>query len=329
MTTPTPLPDSRPDSLPDGTVLTVRRPEDALALVPVVLGFTPADSIVMLTFGAARPFHARCDLPPTADGLPDAVSALLDPALAHGVRRVLFVVYSEDAALARDAAWALYGAFERADVAMIDVLHADGRRWASGLGERPGAPACGVPYDVSGHPFLAQAVLAGRVVHASRDDLRDTLAADPVGTGRVVAALAGRTGDPPGPHPPDAVWAAELVERHVADGSSPDDDDVARLLRGLLETPVRDAACASLRRPTAARHVAFWTDVVRRTPVPLLAAPAALLALAAWQAGHGALAWCALDRCAEADEDYRLAALVAQALEHAVAPEAWDEAGDR
>ena len=32
-------------------------------MVPVVLGFTPTDSLVMLTFGAASPFHARVDLP--------------------------------------------------------------------------------------------------------------------------------------------------------------------------------------------------------------------------------------------------------------------------
>ena len=43
--------------------LTAKSPEDVLAMVPVVLGFTPTDSLVMLTFGAASPFHARVDLP--------------------------------------------------------------------------------------------------------------------------------------------------------------------------------------------------------------------------------------------------------------------------
>ena len=37
--------------------------EDLLAVVPVVLGFEPADSIVMLTLGARHTFHARVDLP--------------------------------------------------------------------------------------------------------------------------------------------------------------------------------------------------------------------------------------------------------------------------
>ena len=69
----------------------------------------------------------------------------------------------------------------------------------------------------------------------------------------------------------------------------------------------------------------FWSDVVRRGPTPLLAAPAALLAFAAWQAGHGALAWCALDRCGEADARYPLAELVTHALERAVPPDVWEE----
>ena len=64
--TPDPLgpqarrPSARPASASPGTVvgmtttLTARRPEDLLAAVPVVLGFHPRDSLVMLTFDAAQ-----------------------------------------------------------------------------------------------------------------------------------------------------------------------------------------------------------------------------------------------------------------------------------
>ncbi len=45
------------------TTLTARCPEDVLALVPVLLGFLPSESVVMLTFGAAQAFHARVDRP--------------------------------------------------------------------------------------------------------------------------------------------------------------------------------------------------------------------------------------------------------------------------
>lgn len=314
--------------------LSVRSTEDMLALVPVVLGFVPTESIVMLTFGAPRTFHARCDLPASVEDLPGATRTLLEPVLDHGVTGVILLLYSEDERLATEAAWAMCGSFERAGVRVLEAIRADGRRWFPALGERRGVPVEGVAYDVSAHPFRAQAVAEGRVLHRSRDDLRETLATDPRRTGAVVGALAVLTGDPPGSgrRAIEAAWADGLVRRHTGPGAVagdlPSDDEVARLLRGLLDVPVRDAAASSLRRSTAPGHVAFWTDVVRRTPVPMLAAPAALLALAAWQSGDGALAWCALDRCAEADEHYSLAALITRALEHAVPPPAWDDADE-
>ena len=112
--------------------------------------------------------------------------------------------------------------------------------------------------------------------------------------------------------------------RCTESGSVPDDREVARLLRGILEIRVRDAAWSPLRRERAREHVAFWVDVLRRAPEPMAAAPAALLAFAAWQSGQGALAWCAVDRSTDVDPDYSLACLVAQALLDAVPPDAWE-----
>ena len=88
------------------TTLVARSPQDVLAVVPVVLGFVPQDSVVMLTFGATSAFHARIDLPPPPD-VPEAVSLLLDPALRHRVRRVVFVLYTDDAGLAAHVSGAL------------------------------------------------------------------------------------------------------------------------------------------------------------------------------------------------------------------------------
>jgi hypothetical protein len=58
-----------------------------------------------------------------------------------------------------------------------------------------------------------------------------------------------------------------------------------------------------------------------------VAGPAAVLGLAAWLAGHGALAWCAVDRCQAVDPDNTLAGLVAEVLARAVPPSAWPVAG--
>ncbi|WP_460834216.1 DUF4192 domain-containing protein [Nocardioides hungaricus] len=299
-----------PTSQPPLT-FTARTPEDVLAVVPVALGFVPTESVAMLTFGAGYPFHARVDLPPGPSQLPGVVDCLLDPVLRHRVPQVLFVVYTGDARLARRAARCLSGEFSRAGVEVLDVLRADGERWWPAGDRGPG-----VPYDLAAHPFSARAVLDGRVLHGSRAELRAEVARQPDRVAGVVAALAGLSGDPPDPG-----WITGLVTA----GSPPGDAEVAALLRALLDPHLRDAAWCGLSRRTAPAHVAFWTDVVRRAPDPLVPAPAALLALAAWQAGHGALAWCALDRCLEVDTGHPLGQLVARVLAEAVPPAAWEE----
>ncbi len=63
-----------------------RSPEDILAVVPVVLGFEPEESVVMLTFGGRHSFHARADLPGLAD-ISSCAEQLLRPALSHGDKR--------------------------------------------------------------------------------------------------------------------------------------------------------------------------------------------------------------------------------------------------
>ena len=69
----------------------------------------------------------------------------------------------------------------------------------------------------------------------------------------------------------------------------------------------------------------LWTDLLRRAPDDLAGSAAAVLGMAAWVAGHGALAWCAVDRAEAADPDNSLARLVADLLSAAVPPSAWEE----
>src|SRR4051812_47764510 len=114
------------------TTLTARGPADLLAAVPVVLGFHPHDSLVMLTFGAERTFHARVDLPPGCDeGIDEIVAALLAPSRVHDVDHVAFVVYTAEAASAAALAAALVPAFVADGIGVVDVLRAHDGAWCS------------------------------------------------------------------------------------------------------------------------------------------------------------------------------------------------------
>jgi hypothetical protein len=316
---------SRPKSF------TARGPVDLIAAVPYVLGFHPTDSVVLLTFGAGEAFHARVDLPDDEDEQAAVVDMLATVAERHAVARVAVLVYTDDpwaAATFHDAAVPV---FVRAGIEVIDVLRVGAERFHdAGDVDDPGTA-----YDLTTHVFTAEQVVAGTVVERSRDDLAATLDPDEAGT-RAVAASAARFDRSfegmPALVSVDRIcrdlaeegrWVQRTVRRHVRAGTAPSADDAGRLLVLMSGPLLRDVAWAEMCREDATGHLELWRGLVRRCPPDLLPGPSCLLAFAAWLAGQGALAWCALDRCAEADPGYSMAECVADLLVGAVPPTVW------
>ncbi|GAA4697923.1 DUF4192 domain-containing protein [Nocardioides nanhaiensis] len=337
---PPPGPAAAPDR-PAGPT-TLRSVEDVLAYVPVLFGFRPAASLVMLTVGAPRNFHARLDLGPrpgltARQTLVADVDELVRIARRHGAPRLLFVVYTDDPRLARRVCERLETVLARTEVRIVDVVRADGDRWWPLVGPaRALVPPDGHEVDLRGHPLLAEAVLRGEVVLGSREELAASLAPVPSRSAPVADRLEPRPTRTPSPAPPEHLetlglmidWVADLVGRCVADQPlasperdwRPTDDEVSELLVALHWPQVRDAAMTGLDRGSARAHLRLWREVLQRTPQPWAAEPAALLALAAWHSGHGALAWCAVDRARSVDPEHGLAGVVAHLLEHAAPP---------
>jgi len=320
------------------TTFTARSAEDILALVPVVMGFDPHESIVMLTFGGRESFHARVDLPPP-DDVGSCVESLLAPVRLHGVSEVVFAVFSGQDRPVRRVARALQRTFEAAGVRVIDVIQAHEGRWFTPLGHR-GVPAHGVPYDVSDHPYRAQAVFEGRVTAASREELAERLRPVPGAVAAIEDALAELWSRLPeqlretveeAPSEasaralvdsvrPDGPALRAMLDRHLIAGTVPDDEEAAQILLAVHNAQIRDHAWFGMRRVEAVHHVRLWTDIVTRAPEGLVAGAAGVLAFAAWMRGDGALAWCAVDRCLEDEPDHSLGRIVADALERAVPP---------
>jgi hypothetical protein len=299
--------------------LTARTPEDVLAAVPLVLGFLPVESVVMLTFGATHTFHARLDLPLTAEARREAAESLLGPAHRHRVRRVLFVMYAADSRVARACGRVLVRRFRRGGIDVVDVLRSDGDRWFPVSLDGSEADGPGTRYDVTGHLFTAQAVAAGRVTLGSRDELAATVAPDPDRVAAVADVLdtLGPPGDP-------ATWLPALVETLVETSALPDPPTTARLLVALAEPAGRDAAMHAMTRDGADLRLPLFSALVRAAPPALLAPVASVLGFLAWLSGDGALAWLALDRAAEGDPPCTLAQAVAEALDLALPPDVWE-----
>ena len=236
-----------------------------------------------------------------------------------------FILYTREAALGWSAAAILTSKFGGAGLDVVAVLRADGRRWFRLDG--PDAPE-GRPYDVGSHPFAAQAVYDGTVTHRDRASLAKSLEPLPAAVANVVEVMPAALARLPDlERAAEAAWIVETVFEVVEGERRLSDVEVARLVVAITDIKLRDAAWLQMQRHTATRHVALWTDVLRRTPEELVAAPACLLAFAAWLAGQGALAWCALDRCRAAEPDYGLAECVVVALDQAIPPSDWDALG--
>lgn len=301
-------------------------------MAPVLLGFWPEESVVMMTFGADRPFHARVDLPPLAPRttalLGELDELLLGPARQHRAPLVVLLYFAADRAAARAAHRVLRQGCRRSGIAVVAALWADGQRYVDLDHEGPRAP--GTPYDVSSHPFVVEALVNGRLTHHSRAELVASLEADRAAVARVQAALvACGFADEDMPVDGRSIrregrWVERRVAELVAAGGEAGDDELARLLWVMQASRVRDAAWSLIRRRDAGAHVRFWSDVVRRAPEALVPAPAALLGWASWQAGDGARAWVALDRCQRSDPDHGLASHLATLLQHAVPPDFWE-----
>jgi len=309
---------------------TVRSADDLVALAPVVLGFTPTESVMIQTFGAsAGSFHARTDLVDDADAQAEVAAMLVDAAARNGARQVAVLVFSEhrDRALRQGVACA--DAFEEEGVDVLEVLRVTAERYHridDGADDLDG-----MPYDVANHPFTAEWVLEGRVVHASREDLAATLRSSDPGEVAEVSRLATRcretleaiTCERWTAAQADARWLRGRIRRYLRTGVLPTAAEAARILVLCLDGQLRDVVWTDVERSDAARHVTLWTDLVRRAPDDLLPQAAGILALAAWVAGDGALAWCAIDRATEIGAETFLTKQVGEFLAAAVPPSIW------
>jgi Domain of unknown function (DUF4192) len=319
-----------PQDLP---ALRVQSPADVLAIVPYLLGFHPSDDLVVLALSGTRlVVTARADLP--AAGTPPAqaraAASHLAAVSAAAAEAAVVVAYGPPApaAAAIDAAVAELAA---RGVSVPEAIRVSDGRWRSHLcRDTRCCPPGGFAHDPAGSPIAAQAVLAGLaalpdraavaaqiqpLTGAARQSMRQ---ATELARGRLKRLL----GSPAGEEDAGARRAGEQAVRAAFDrarrGGQLAEDEAAWLTVVLTCVPVRDYAWT--RTGGADWHVRLWADLTRRAQPDLLAAPAALLAFAAWQGGQGALANIAVDRALQADPDYSMGQLLAKALAAGMPP---------
>ncbi|HEX6970081.1 MAG TPA: DUF4192 domain-containing protein, partial [Micromonosporaceae bacterium] len=223
-----------------------------------------------------------------------------------------------------------------AELEVVDALRvADGRYWSYTCDDPQCCSPEGTRYDVTTSEIAAAATFAGQVALPDRDALVQQVApvtgaaraamrrATEAAFERLDALLDGRSPmDPAGRRRVRKAGEAavrEAMERHRGGGHLTD-DEVAWLGLLLTHIPVRDYAWE--RIGVEEWQVGLWLDVVRRVEPDLVAAPAGLLAFAAWRSGQGALAGVAVERARSAAPDYSMAQLMDEVLQKGIPPSA-------
>ncbi|GAB3346579.1 DUF4192 domain-containing protein [Modestobacter lapidis] len=327
---------------------------DLVAALPHLIGFRPEESLLAVSLrGRDRSrvgLTARVDLPPA--GAEDTVLGMfVRSVLTDHPRQVVLAVVSEHAdRLARpvrarlpdgapvaelphrDLVAGAVRRFGEAGVPVRDVvLVRRGRWWSYDCTEGCCAPGAGTAVPGGTSALAVASALTGQVVEDGRDALARRIS--PVGflaaagMAQACADVGREVADRTGVLGPDVVaeesWAAirAAVDR-VSPGSvgTLPDRDVARVAWGLRDLEVRDLAMGLALGASAAGAEVLWTEVTRRVPPPLDAAPATLLAVTAWVRGDGAMANVALDRALDSEPGYSLALLLRSALDACFRP---------
>jgi len=340
-------------------VLQIRTPQDLLAFVPYVLGFTPADSLVAIALDGDRiVVSARADLPDPADtgAVRGAAASVAKLSVRQKPTQVILIGYGQPARVqpVLDAAHATVA------VAGVPVerFRVTGDRFYRDDCPDSCCPAEGTPFDPAGSPVAAHAVYAGLEALPDRQALVAQLTpvdgparaamnaategavarmlallhpspADPAGAAPEDATKAAHTGSTPMPDRTSAATVEQAGRQAVTDalrryqqGGQLTDDEAAWLSVLLVHLPTRDHAWR--HTDSAEHHVRLWTDLTRRADPQLVAAPASLLAFAAWRRGDGLRASIALQLARHADPQYSMARLLHQMVQAAIPPSAVD-----
>ncbi|GAA5138274.1 DUF4192 domain-containing protein [Pseudonocardia adelaidensis] len=324
-------------------VLRVRDQGELVAAVPAMLGFHPRESLVLMATGGLSGrrlgLTLRVDLPPPehpqyAEHAELVVASAVCGLLLDEPTGAVAVVVSESGDPPGPLPHSLLaGRVESALAAQQVPIRAvmwterttGGARWAC-------YQACGcagtVP-DPATTPFVAAVVAEGKVVHADRAALEAVVA--PVDQDvlrrrekRLIQSVDGQLEGDTGAVVLEPDAGVFLVDAAIADSAAGrlalSDDDVVALATALGIAEVRGWALQRTAGPGGAAAEHLWAALVRETPDPEAAEPAALLAVSALLRGDGALANIALDRAERAWPGHAFAGLVRRCAAAGVRP---------
>lgn len=304
--------------------------EQLLSSIPALLGFTPAQSHVVIALhthadGRTRiGVTLRADLPAPEDRA-DCVAQLVAALRRNDVDTVITCMVDNTGTIdelpSQDLVALMREQAAAAGITVTDNLWVPTLAHGQPFGCYDDPQHRGLLPDPSASELTAAAVLAGVSIRESREQVDAELA--PNGTvdfdHRRDQMLTRAQQTSPNGHADRRRDYGRLraalddAERGVLPQR---EEGILELLVALCDPVVRDA-CLAVTGPGALR---LWTMLTREAPTPDRAEPAVLLAATAFRAGDGARANVAVHRALDANREHTLAALLNEALRIGVSP---------
>lgn len=321
-----------PARTPD--VVKVATPSDLVAAVPHLLGFVPAESIVVLGLTGPRGrivFTMRLDL--ESERHDHLVASHLARGLDQAKRQAdvdaaaVFIFTDGEPGIDGMPRRPLVEALDdELSVPMREAVLVAGERFWSYFCEADCCPAEGSVVDRGSDGAVALAAahaLHGRAVLASRDDVVRSVA--PIGgvTARSMSQALTRAVIASGRG--SAAAAEDVLDRLLVaydDGRlTPDHDQAAQLIVACNDRGFREVVAMRLADdPDDDALAALLRELARLAQPPLDAGICSLLALAAYLGGEGVVADASLCRALNSDADHSLALLLRAALDAQIHP---------
>ncbi|MCW2616702.1 MAG: uncharacterized protein JWN08_3696 [Frankiales bacterium] len=316
-------------------------PGEVVALVPVLCGFVPQESLVVVSLRGPRKqigLTMRFDLDWAASDLGAAAAEVAERLELDEAARLVLVVFSSVPSCGRSLPWSdlvaeVQAACDPRGTAVDEALLVrEGRWWSYVCGAQACCPAEGTPLATEPTAALrlveAERVLEGRAVLSSRDELVASLATPVLQAATDAEEELDRALD---------AW----LDRYHRDGREAVRDHGLTLARTLLAGcheglavagPEAAALAVAVQDVLVRDEIATWClddhdallsvllQVARLVVPPEDCAVLALLGWVAYAHGDGAVANVALQRCLASDPDHVLAQLLGEMLSRQVPP---------
>jgi hypothetical protein len=315
-------------------------PKTLLRLVPMLLGFHPEASMVIIGTQPPRgTVKVSLRYPLYDPTVPDVAAYYVGHALnlltSRDYTRVVAIGYGSDERVTPFIELLREHADEHG-LQLLELLRVeDNRYWSYACADPTCCPPEGVPFDPTPDPALTELLGAGvPEVLANREALAGLVA--PVkgaaaqsmlrATRTAIARVAelvkqARASSSQHPIAPAGIRAVQqAITNYRQEEGVITHDEAAWLLVSLRDMWVRDDAWSRMEADHRQAHRRLWLDLTRLARPGYVAAPATLLAFVAWQSGNGALANVALDRALKDDPDYKMAQILRRTIDSGMDP---------